>query len=778
MKKLLFILFAFAFACSLLADITIADNGKSKYVIIVGDNCRQKEKSLAENLQKTLKEITGVDIAVKKESQVAAATPKISVGDTRLAKKNVSFSADSGYEEMVVKTVGNDLIIVGSSFIGTGFAVYDFLENFCGCRWYDALNVKIPKKQKLTFKKIDYRRQPSFIFRQIFTQTRNWKSLGGDFGLKNKSSNNGTGVSFFGRPRDGHSFYAYCDDWPKDRLYLLSKAPDGRRNAIKGWMGPNCCISHPEVIQRFKDKLRKYIAADRRDYGYKKVPYPRFYAISQNDCNSYFCYCDSCQALVKKHGESGLLLTFINQIANDIVKDHPEIRVHTDAYAFTAPPPISDIKAAPNVTVELCHTVGNYYSAIADDTRTKYPAMVKDWASRTNMLGIWDYWIFYWDAFPAPYHNVHQIKKDLTFYYRNKVRYMHIESEASDEAIFFNLKLWLGHKLLDNINLDDKALIAEYMQDYYGPAAPEMKEFMDYVAKRQQGQFAEVFSRNKFNPESRPWLDEAFYKTVQDIFDRAEKKCKPGSMHLKNVHRERMTVDLSMLYRYNKINAKIPRKVLADRYKAYAYEHVKLRKKESSHAAELLLIDNEYKKHIHADEIAKMKNAKPQEWKIGKEWSLRDMKYDVTGVPSNRKTNARAKYENGILYLRLADNMPTAGLKNGKQIFDGDDWEVFLASDRKGEYIQLLVSPEGKIESIHVKNGSLRYFNLKGFSAKSKVSSHNWTVEMTIPVKNMPIQNIRCGNIIRGTVTTGTAWCPTFESRFGIPKYFGTLTLE
>ena len=778
MKKLLFSLFTVIFAVSLFGDITIAGKGKSQYVIIVADNCRKMEMNLAENFKKTVKEITGTDLTIKKESQVSAATPVISIGDTKIAKKHVAFSKDAGNEERVIKTVGNNLIIIGSSFIGTGYAVYDFLEEFCGCRWYDGLNCKIPKKDKLTFKNINFRRKPSFAFRQIFTQARNWKSFGGDFGLKNKSSNNGHGVPFFGRPRDGHSFYAYCDDFPKDRLYLLSKGPDGRRHAIKGWMGPNCCISHPEVIQRFKAKLRKYIAADRKDYTRKKFPFPNFYAISQNDCNSYFCYCDGCQALVKKHGESGLLLTFLNQIAEDIAKDHPEIRLHTHAYGFTTPPPKSDIKAAKNVSVELAHTVGNYYSAIEDDTRTDYPAFVKDWAKRTEMLGIWDYWIFYWDVFPAPYHNIHQIKKDLAFYHRNKVRLLHIESEAADDSNFFNLKLWLGHKLMDNIDLDDKALIAEYLNDYYGPAAPEMKEFMDYVAKRQQGQFAEVFSRNKFNPDSRPWLDEEFYKTVQAIFDRAEAKCKPGSMHLSNVHRERIPVDLSMLYLFEKVKSAIPRKVLADRYKAYASEHVKLRKKESSHAAELLLIENEYQKHIHAEAIKKLKNSKPQTWKIDNSWSKIELKYDVTGVPGNRKTTASAKYENGILYMRLADNMPTAGFKSGNQVFDGDDWEVFLANNRDGDYVQILVNPKGKFESIHCANKRKRYFNLKGLKVKSTVKEHSWVVELEIPVAELPVKDIKCGNIIRGTVTSGTVWCPTFERLFGIPKYFGNLILK
>ena len=334
----------------------------------------------------------------------------------------------------------NDIIINGNSIVGTCFAIYDFLENQCGCRWYDKFNVKIPKKAVLTIKDVNMQRAPSFIFRRIFTQARNWASGDPLGALRSKATYNSIPNPVMGRPADIHSMYLYTKDWPKDKLYLLSKNPDGRRNAQKGQLGPNTCVTHPEAVALFKQKLRYFINRDRADskkYGYVA---PILYNISINDCSSYFCYCDSCQAVVKKHGESGLLLHFINMLAKDIARDYPGVIIHTCAYSFTAPPPKTDIKAAPNVAVELAHNVGNYYAAIEDDTKGNFAEQVKNWGTRTNMLGIWDYWVFYWDTYPAPYHNVHQIKKDLMFYYTNGVRTLRIESEGADTTNFFALK--------------------------------------------------------------------------------------------------------------------------------------------------------------------------------------------------------------------------------------------------------------------------------------------------------------------------------------------------
>ena len=777
MKKVLFTLFLSFFALAVMADLTIAEKGKSKYIIMIPDNASGHIQKSVYDMQNILQQITGVKLPVVKESTAAAGSAKISVGNTNLAGKYVKFAPGANAETMVIKTVGNDIIINGNSIVGTCFAIYDFLENQCGCRWYDKFNVKIPKKAVLTIKDVNMQRAPSFIFRRIFTQARNWASGDPLGALRSKATYNSIPNPVMGRPVDIHSMYLYTKDWPKDKLYLLSKNPDGRRNAQKGQLGPNTCVTHPEAVALFKQKLRYFINRDRADskkYGYVA---PILYNISINDCSSYFCYCDSCQAVVKKHGESGLLLHFINMLAKDIARDYPGVIIHTCAYSFTAPPPKTDIKAAPNVAVELAHNVGNYYAAIEDDTKGNFAEQVKNWGTRTNMLGIWDYWIFYWDTYPAPYHNVHQIKKDLMFYYKNGVRTLRIESEGADTTNFFALKYWLGYKLMDDITQDDKALIAEFMNDYYGPAAPEMKEFMDYIAERQKGQFKEVF-KSKFEKNPRPWLDKAFYAKAQSLFDRAEAKCKPGSVHLANVHRERIPVDVSLLNLYDQIKPEISRKELAERYRSYSFEHIKRFKKPSSHDAEMLLINNEVEKYLRADEINAMKKAKKPSWTITKNWSSKTIKYETTGVPTKRDLTIEARQEKGILYFRLTEKIDTKKIKTGKQTFMGDDWEIFLSSDRKGDYVQFLADPSGRCDITMMKNKKIGYINMKGVTVKSKVEPKQWILEVAIPLKNLPIKNIKYGNVIRGIQNAGCAWSPTFALTYGHTESFGELIFK
>ena len=775
MKKLL-AGFALLSVLPLPAGLTLAENGKSDYVIVLPEQAGTVEKRLAKEFQQHFAKITGATLPVQMETAVPAAVPKIAIGRTALARKNGAFAPKQDPEELIIRTAGKDLVLAGGSLVGTGFAVYDFLERQGGCRWYDKLNIVIPKRTRWEIGDLDIRRCPSFSFRRIFTQARNWDHAGPNLSAADKATYNWIPNPVMGAPGDIHTFYLYCRDWPKDRLYLLSKTPEGRRRALRGQLGPNFCLTHPEAIDRFKKKLRQFIVSDRKKCAKAGIPYPRYYNISMNDASSYFCRCEKCKAISDKHGESGLLLWFINQLAEDIAKDYPDVWLHTAAYSFAVKPSIG-IKAAPNVVVELAHNLGNYYSPVQND-RSDYREYVKEWAKRTRRLAIWDYWVFYWDAFPEPYHNVHQIKKDLEFYHRNGVRLMRIESEGSDDASFFALKYWLGYRLMDDLTQDDSKLIADFMQGFYGSAAAEMKELLDYIAERQQGQYGEVFAKKRYVTDIRPWIDAEFFRRTEDIFRRAEAKCPPDSRALTNVHRERIPVDLAMMSKYEKVRPSISRKELAARYLRNAEEHIRLRKKAASVPAELLLVRNTAEKFLRGKEIEAMKKAPPKSWKIGKEWSEISAEHEISGVPAQRKLTVSARVENGRLFLKLTDRTDTSKFRKGQRVFQGDDWEIFLAPDRKGDFFQLLIAPSGKFETFRRHSGKYEDYPVKGITVKSKLDKNLWQAEVTLPLDALPVRKIAAGNFIRGIPDSGIAWCPTFEKSYGIPAVFGNLILE
>ena len=538
-------------------------------------------------------------------------------------------------------------------------------------------------------------------------------------------------------------------------------------------------MTHPESLERFKKQLREFIAADRKRSKRLNVSPPWLYNLSRNDASQFFCRCEKCKAISDKYGESGLMLWFLNQLADDIAKDFPDILLEASASSFASAPPKGGIKAAPNLVVELAHnTGGNYYTPVENDRSAPFTEHLKEWRNYTDTLAVWDYWVFYWDAFPEPYHNVYQIKKDLVFYHKNGVRMLRIESESADDSSFFQLKYWLGCKLMYDLTLDDRKLIDDFLHGFYGPAAPEMKELLDYIAERQKGQSGVVFTRNRFDPNSRPWIDAEFFRRADDIFRRAEAKCAPGSRELKNVHRERIPVDLALMHKYTKVKPAVSRQELADRYQRYMEEHIRYRKKPSTFPSELMMVKNEAEKFLREAEIDALKEAPPPSAEIGPDWTAIPLKLHNSGVPAKRKLTAFARHRGGLLQLKLTDLSDPDLLRTGRRIFQGDDWEIFLAADRKGDYLQLLIGPTGKFEIFYRHRGKMEDWPVKGLKVSSTTAGKCWQTEVTIPLSSLPLKTISVGNIVRGIPDGGIAWSPAFEKSYGVPDRFGTLILK
>ncbi|MBQ7651616.1 MAG: DUF4838 domain-containing protein [Victivallales bacterium] len=762
------------------AELTLAKNGATDYVIVMPDKCHQSFPKEIEEFKGYLKQMTGAEFRVIKSAEWKEEMPAISVGDTAVARKAGIDSNAMKRDELVVKTFGKNLILAGFAMSGPCYAMYEFMERACGCRWYDSQFVVIPKHETLTIGDLDIRRAPSFPSRRVFT------GGGGLFYESKHYLANAYKSSYlrvpnapYGRPGDIHTFWLYAKAWPKDNIKLLSKNEKGKRRRLIGAIGPNFCLSNPECAERMTEQLKDFIRQDRRDAKAYGTPVPFIYNLTQNDADSYFCHCEECDAVVEQLGQSGLLLTFINKIARAIAKEYPDVVIQTAAYSFTRNPPKKPIEIEPNINVDLAHTVGNYYAPIEDD-----PACVEcvnTWTSMCKSMAAWDYWIFYWDRFPAPYHNVHQIAKDIRFYYNNGFKFVRIESEDPAFANFFSLKVYLGYKMMYDVNSDENSIIDDFMKGYYGPAADEVREFMDYVAERQKGQNVCVFGKNKekYTPD-RPWLDSAFFARCEDIFNRAEAKCEAGSRYLINVHRERIPVDIALLNLYDAVKPSVARETLIERHTAHRKEQIELRVQPQAKGEMLLKLEKEMEVFRNAVAIAKLKAApKPHvDVPSAPEWSKPVVWFTNSGCPSDRKLSLAMCKDGDNLRIVLKEDGLRSAPKVGANIWDGDDWEVMLAENRSLPYFQILVDPKGKSLALLVEDKGNAKQNIEGLAVKCDLTAQSWTAEITLPLNNLPIKNIRYGNFFRASQMTHNAWSPTFESLFGDTSAFGEILIK
>src|SRR4030042_996518 len=90
------------------------------------------------------------------------------------------------------------------------------------------------------------------------------------------------------------------------------------------------CLSNPDVLKIITERIRKKM---------RENPEYLIYDVSQND-GAEPCQCDKCQAIVKKEGsESGIMIWFVNQVAEAIEEEFPDKFIGTLAYRYqrTAP---------------------------------------------------------------------------------------------------------------------------------------------------------------------------------------------------------------------------------------------------------------------------------------------------------------------------------------------------------------------------------------------------------------------------------------------------------
>jgi len=121
------------------APLRLAADGKSRYTVVVDPDTLASEKHAATELAAFLKRVTGAEFPVKTTSQTPA-DPLLLVGPGRVASQvapNVSLEGLKP-DGIVVETVGDNLLFSGDRPRGTLYAVYSFLEDTVGCRWWSS----------------------------------------------------------------------------------------------------------------------------------------------------------------------------------------------------------------------------------------------------------------------------------------------------------------------------------------------------------------------------------------------------------------------------------------------------------------------------------------------------------------------------------------------------------------------------------------------------------------------------------------------------------------
>ena len=152
------------------------------HAIAVPEKPTPQERHAAEELQSHLLQITGEAIPIVSETDLGERTPLVVGKCVLLAKPGVKVDlAALGEEGISLRTVGPALVLAGNRR-GVLYAVYTFLEDYLGCRWFTPDCSRIPHAGSFHIANLDRTYVPPLEYRS----TDYPNSRDADWAVRNK----------------------------------------------------------------------------------------------------------------------------------------------------------------------------------------------------------------------------------------------------------------------------------------------------------------------------------------------------------------------------------------------------------------------------------------------------------------------------------------------------------------------------------------------------------------------------------------------------------------
>lgn len=468
-----FVLSCFFFVTSFTFAKThvLFDSGKTDYVILVSNDASISEKYAASELQYWLKDISGITFPIVNDVH-STKGKRIIIGYILSIMKSFRLQRPEDQDQgFVYGNNGDDIFIVGGRNIGTLYGVYSFLENEFLCRWYTKDVSVIPKRSKWTFSELYDKETPVFEYRSVYY----YDALDADWSLRNK--NNGklqTKESLYGS--FSTTYYAIWGSHtfntlvPPDKYFKTHpdffSLQEGKR--MKGQL----CLSNPGVLKLCIENLREII---------KVKPYYHVFSVTQNDMSNP-CQCKKCKDLVKKYGgESGLMIWFINQLAEHLESEFPDKLFGTFAYRYTRKAP-TNIVPRRNVLIRLCSSgCCDSHTLEFCKENVSYIQDLSQWSKLTLNLYTWDYVVSF-GQYLLPFPNIRSLQRNIQTYKKFKVIGVMNEGVYNTTGgDFYELRAYLLAKLLWNPDINVDTVIDDFMKGYYQSSSSYMKSYFDKV---------------------------------------------------------------------------------------------------------------------------------------------------------------------------------------------------------------------------------------------------------------------------------------------------------
>jgi hypothetical protein len=618
-----------------------------------------------------------------------------------LYKNKLRLPGETGKPDGAATTKDEKLEIWGLDERGSFNAVTAFLHKL-GARWYlpGDLGEVMPSMKTIPLPKLDETVRPDFPLRQF------------NFRFGTAGYDTSMWVMHLGTRNDDRMLIAHGMEGMTGHDAVFAAHPDwfalygGKRDYTPGYSKNQLCYSNDEL---FHETVR-YARALLDTYPVKSV------SIMPPDGYSAICQCEKCKGKDSpERNERGLLSDyvwdFVNRVAKEIAKTHPQARVLNCAYGVYSLPPLKIDKLEPNVLV--CIVGGRRpinKAGAKGEGETAPEALRAAWRKKTdNPLLIFENYPFTDRGWYLPSFAPHALGDSVNAtkgVSQGEDIWLSVGLDFDKAGLGFNhfLVYFTARMYWGGPQADVDAMFREYCRLFYGPAEQEMLAF-----------FTSCEANWAAMEEDKAKADEALA-----LFDKAKAK-----------------VDTASIYGR--------RLALIDEFlKGLRMKSQQLGQKRGPVPVVRLVGEA---KGIVID--GQLDDAYWQNCPGAATGKLRELQ---TGRVPTFGTSFKAGWQgNSVCFAIRCDERPgekprSTSTRHGDQaIWHGDAIELELATETHS-YYQIAVSPAGHIVDLDRGAAKGQWF---GWDSKAEVATQtaddHWDVEIRIPVtqdENDPLHQV------------------------------------